>query len=84
MTPISRNDVIEFPLMMPISRDDPFVSTKSKILTPMHELHLQCIDQILRTHCSIVELLKSFCKSCQCKSELHIVNYHTINIYNVN
>ncbi len=40
MTHISRNDVIEFPLTMPISRDDPFVSMKSKILTPTHKLNL--------------------------------------------
>jgi hypothetical protein len=84
MTPIYGNNVIELPLMMPISRNDPFVSTKSKTLTPIHELNLQCIDQILKTHCSIVELFKSFGKYYQCKNELHTLNYHTINIQNVN
>jgi hypothetical protein len=80
MIPIFGNDVIELPLIIPISRDDPFVTTKLKILTPMHELDLQYIDQILRNHCSIVELFKSFGKSCRCKSGLHTLNYHTINI----
>jgi hypothetical protein len=45
---------------MPIFRDDPFVSTKSKILTLMHEINLQCINQVLRTHHNIVKFLKSF------------------------
>jgi len=40
MTHIFRNDVIEFPLTTPISRNDPFVNMKSKILTPTHELNL--------------------------------------------
>jgi hypothetical protein len=40
MTPIFGDDVIELPLTMHVSRDDPLVSTKSKILTPMHELNL--------------------------------------------
>jgi hypothetical protein len=71
-------------LMMPISKDDLFVNTKLKILTPMHELNLQCTDQILRTHCNIVELLKSFGHSYQRKNELHTVNYGTINIHSVN
>jgi hypothetical protein len=64
MTPISRDDVIELPLIMPSSRDDPFVNTKLKILIPTHELNLQYIGQILKTHCSIVELLKKIGKSC--------------------
>ncbi len=84
MTPISRDDVIELPLIMPSSRDDPFVNTKLKILIPTHELNLQYIGQILKTHCSIVELLKKIGKSCWCQSELHTLNYHTINIQSVN
>jgi hypothetical protein len=69
---------------MPISRDDPFVSTKSKILTVMYELNLQCINQVLRTHHNIVELLRSFGKAYWCKSELHILDYDTVDIQNVN
>jgi hypothetical protein len=80
MTPISRDDIIELPLMMPISRDDPFVSTKSKILTPTHELNLQSTNQVLKTHHNIVKILRSFGKSYQCKSELHTLDYDTIDI----
>jgi hypothetical protein len=81
MTPIFGDYVIELPLMMPISKDDPFVSTKLKILTPAHELNLQCTNQVLRTHHNIINILRSFGKFYQCKSELCTLDYDTIDIY---
>jgi hypothetical protein len=81
MIPIFGNDVIELALMMPISIDDPFVSTKLKMLTPMHELNLQCINQVLRTHRNIVKILRSFGKFYQCKSDLCTLDCDTIDIY---